>query len=233
MSQPISMPTPPVFPLTPQVPPMNTATGILNDLGTPTPAITFSNLGEYFHPDITDQRYELYDIITLKTTSEVGEEIYSKFGIPLGTGSDYQPMVPARAIKFMSCMYADLEVEFLFLAVKPPDTTGRIMIRYHPEYNDLGAFQPLDDSTRVLWDLGASPTCSFKFQPFCPINHRPTHLLEGMALDLKYRCKVSLEVDTPYLPGSIYPDSINIYVFSRVGMTTYMPVKPCRNDLNT
>lgn len=223
------MPSPPIYPATPQVPAPNTATGILNDLGLPVVS-QVDPLGDFFDPDMSDMRFEYISEFVFSSNGNNSDVLFQHIGNSLlyDLNSAYTPM---RMLKFLGSWYADVEWTYLFYAIKPAMTTGKLLIQYTPDNNYSNDLTYNTYSTTKIWDLAESDTCTFDVKPWSPINHKPTRTKNGTALNfmpyaMSYPQKVSVSILTPYVPGSIFPTDIDIIVLSQVRIVPYLPVLP-------
>lgn len=163
------MVVPPVYPSTPAVPDSNTALGTLNDAGL-TSVSSVGLLGDFFNPDIADQRFEYVGETIYSSNHNTDDVLYAHEGTSLYYDllSAYTPM---RMLKLLSGWYADLKITYLFYGVKPALTTGKLLLTYTPDpnYSNSNTGVPLLATTKI-WDVASSNTCEFTIDPWSPIN---------------------------------------------------------------
>lgn len=230
--------TPPVYPLQPNVPDQNTAIGTLNDMGLPTIA-QLSQLGDSLLPDFADGRAEFIAQCVCSSNHNDGDVLFEYTGNTLSYDVN-TPYMPMRMLKFLSCWFADIKIKYIFWAVKPEGTCGKLQIVEIPDVMFAVETGKSQMQTTKTWDLGECTTCEYDIQPWSPYNHKPTRLKGGTTgltpYCLLYPHKIVLKVLNPYVPGSIYPEIFDIFILSIVNITPYIPIAPFIADpeaLNT
>lgn len=219
-------PTPAVMPEQPNVPPPQTAQGTLHDMGLPI-LTNYVAPSSCVTPD--DPRWEFTQSISSKSLSNT--IIHPHWIHEFEDASNRNQIWPAREYALASSMFHDVSFDVMFYAVKPPDTTGKILIEEYPDgrYNleHLETYKSGSSMVRSYkhyWDVGASPMFNLTFTPPAFLNHRPTRYTANS--DWVLSPFLLLNWLTPYMCGSIYPDDFDIWVFTRWNFTPYVPVLP-------
>lgn len=220
-----SMPTPPILPEIPLVPPPQTAAGTLQDTGLS--QVTSIQMSSDMVPFDSDR----LELVSVWNSGDLdGSAIFPGYTT---IGSEAAVIPPPREYALLSSTFHDIDFEIVLYAVKPPDTTGRILIREYPDSlmhddNKQGSWSDNDliQSYKHFWDVGVTPVYSFKLTPPSFMPHRLTHTSSQTPYDAFMSSCFTMEWLTPYMPGSIYPSNFNIYVFTRWNLKTYIPMLP-------
>lgn len=235
------MTSPPVMPAQPIVPPPQTNMGTMQADGMPMvtsvkPPIDFVT----FDSNRLEYLYRI-DSSTLKPSdSNLNSWQYaaaSSVSFPKPTQFYDRWMCP-RDYKFLGTAFHNVDFEITLLAIKPPDTTGKILIEHLPEGRmDMSNTSLADRGSgglvyKEVWDVGATPVFTFKIAPPNYLSHRPSRTFRMIVSDYLVTCGYNLSWLTPYQNGSIYPDSFTIFVFSRWNFVGYFPMLPSLNSLD-
>lgn len=145
------------------------------------------------------------------------------------------PTSPGRDLALFGSTFHDVTFEITFMAIKPPDTTGKIKIEELPDKRYFLGNVDIDLTTlgaaghgmalKHIWDVGETDTYTLTITPPSYLPHRPTWNLAGNPDSLMTTC-LDLSWDTAYKHGGIYPANFTILVFTRWFLKTYVPVIP-------
>lgn len=200
MSETQTIFNPPVYPLQPEVPPFQTVSGVLNEVGQD----LFNTAPINGQPPIQDfwltrQEYVAGVVPTgsnhictcdvLKLTGNTTN--------PDGTGWNRQPLMWPRSFVVQSSQFAKPKVTLSFWAIKPLATGGKIRVQYTPDASfditqaglDFTATGPVlttadappiaaDSRQRCYlweWDLKAKNIFSLTFEGNLPLAAMPTN----------------------------------------------------------
>lgn len=158
---------------------------------------------------------------------------------------------PWAHLPFFTSKYWNGMVSFKFIAIKPPRTTGKLLIRY--KFSNKSTFDDeAPDSLRrgvvKEWDLGQSNEFEFDITHFNAIQSKMTWVPRSQIPEYlnSYQSavvfpiyssygfgQISVEPAQKYQPGGIFPDDVRIQVF-RVFKNAqfYIPTDPRSNQLH-
>ncbi|UXD80040.1 putative capsid protein [Linepithema humile polycipivirus 1] len=164
---------------------------------------------------------------------------------------------PWSHIPFTMSKFWNGSVSFKFIAIKPPRTTGKLLIRYSFSGNPRALTSEsdyLDEMRRGVckeWDLGQSNEFEFDITAFNTIQAKMTWIPHPNAVRYQSTTdpiktaqqlppypaygmgQISIEPSQKYQPGGIFPDRVRIQVF-RVYKNAqfYIPTDPRSNLLH-
>lgn len=221
-------PTPLIRPNLNVEPPQGTAFAILQENGFP----IVNNVpldGDRMYPEMDYNRLEILDYFTYST-----DPVSRSYDVPFMANDHNGGLMAPRVLSVLCNTYADIASSLVFMAIKPQDTAGRFaisMIPYGSVSNDTTRFK----IPAIIWDLAKTPILEVPLTQLSGIAHKPCrttlkfdasdtdHQLDP---DSGYSGSINIKSLTKYAAGSIYPDAITIYVFSRVSMNSYIPLLP-------
>lgn len=224
-----AMPTPPVTPLQPAIPPPQTSQGTLHESGL---SITtdYKMAGDCVMPD-DGGRWEIVDFYELSTPTTV-----LRLNIRGPNWTDSGHLMPARNYGMLSSNFHDVALDFSLYAIKPPDTTGKILLEEIPDarypltdvdtsesvFNNAG----FNRAAKHFWDVGESPIYTGTFIPPSYLAHRPTRDRFNSNSEAWFTSYILMSWATPYMHGAIYPSTFTILLFTRWNIRYYMPMLP-------
>lgn len=160
------------------------------------------------------------------------DEIYQTFVLshfvrPDGVISHYRD-IPWNYIPFLASRWWTGSVSYKFIAIKPKEAVGKLLVRYLPDPN----FDFDNDKNRrgicVEWDLALSSELEFDIPAYNPMEARPTWLphvdkyfsASGKNWAWQFPPQpswnfghIAIECAQMYVPGNLFPDSTRILVF--------------------
>lgn len=231
---PQAMPTPPIMPITPIIPPAQTNMGVMQENGMPVVSllnppddmVDFDTPRQEYCYRVKSSDFDLQDPIWIYAANNFMSND------PANTEQYVQRFSTPREFKYLASSFvSSLKVKMTFVAIKPPDTTGKILIEHVPD----GRYQPskIDvadtDSGflyKEIWDVGVTPTFSTtmtipNFTPLRSTRANMQHISDFLITSGFYMSWFS-----KYMPGSIYPPSFTILIFSEWDIQTAVPILP-------
>ncbi|UXD80045.1 putative capsid protein [Linepithema humile polycipivirus 2] len=237
MTEQNPQPAPPRYLSVPQVPVPQTCSGVLHETGNLTETEPIADLP----PDFGwMSQIELYqESFTMKLTDTPGSKLTTLY--PLQHYQEREKLLGTykgwHHIPFTSSKWWNGNIRIRLMAIKPAHVTGKLLLRYAPDNSDVGRIGA-DDLRRGIkheWDLGMSSECVFTIPAYNVMCARPTYVprisfkdytryhagipsVEWYSWTLPYVSRsfgrIQVEVANTIQPGSIYPDSIRILVFT-------------------
>lgn len=232
-------PAPPRAPTSPTVPNPMTNMGVMSDYGAPSGYEEISDI----KPDFSWlSSYEIYlDHFVFSASDSSEKELTGVYPMAkeYNAKNNHRPVslyniVPDwHFIPFLSSRWWSGKVQLRFMAIKPKDVTGKLLLTWYPDVSEYDSSPGLDSLRRKIkyeWDLGQSNEYSMiisgynttrlrptwiPYVPFTPQLSQPSVSSCGILPPLvNYTMGVvSVTVANPLQPGSLYPDSIRILVF--------------------
>lgn len=230
----IPEPTPPVYPLTPQIPNPQAVFGILQDSGVFTtdnvilPGITlnYSNAKNHF---------EYITSIEFSNNMQSNQLLANPMASLLRPGA--KPHInPLVALAFTCMHYYRIKVHYHFEAIKPPDTSGVFRITWVP----ASSF-PIDNAqqqsaSQIFWDVGKRPSLNFSVNIPSVMSFRPTSITSfnlpsnvddklsyfSSPYFARFQSSFVVERQTAYQNGALYPPSFTVLVFASIELDGYM-----------
>lgn len=250
-------PAPPRAPTSPAVPNPMTNMGVMSDYGAGSEYEEICDI----KPDFNWlSSYEIFmDSFRFDSSKVVGTELTAIYPMSkaYNTADNHEPY-PIRQIladwhfiPFLTSRWWSGSVRLRFMAIKPRQVTGRLLITWYPDVSEYD-MEPNKDTLRrkikYEWDLGESNEYSLLISGYNTTRLRPTWIpgTPFQSIPLKegdvsacgilpplanYTMGVlQVTVANPLQPGTLYPDSIRILVFHSFENTTFHTSVDIRGD---
>lgn len=223
----------------PNVPNPQTNEGTLEHTGLPiTPSLNITDIP----PDFKwmSEQWKYHDTFTVNVGNNIGDIVYTSRVVMADANIDYL-IAQWHDIPFACSKWWNGKVSYRFTIIKPPRVPGKLLIKFRQDaFNkrDDGSVDktkehfPPDVKYRSIvkeWDLAQTNQFEFDITGSNPIEARPTHLPKRKPkVDLAGKNYAIAEYITPWttyemgrftieiaqkiIPGSIFPDTYDIYV---------------------
>lgn len=230
-------------------PPAQTVFGVLHDSGSYTDSENITTLGPSFdwmsgmEIYLGSFTYGINDIGVLPKAKNIQPMVKYWWDEPI-VHPHQLPNMDWHLIPFCASKFWQGTCTIRLLAIKPPRVTGKLIIRYSPDFSTAGSYpDTLMRGIKMEWDLGLTNDFSFEIPAYSTLKVRPTWLPRysendnaiftvnrprfipwNFQLPAFHLGVFSVEAAQQLQPGSIFPDSIRILVFhSFKGSEFFMP----------
>lgn len=219
-------PSPGVFPMSPQIPPLNTCIAVLQDLG----------MSPMFNSDLpgippsfqyAQEHYEYINAFTIDNNSPI--RIFSASGLRADFTSRGPSTLPVdaptlRSLAVTGLHEVEMEVTYHLYAIKPEDTNCLIRISWLRREDSSDSNQE-QRTEMLLWDVGANPSQTITVK--IPSSQLYKQVYENPRIEFypyyhRYKVFFELALQNTYMNGSLYPPNFTIFVFSAVRMNGFI-----------
>lgn len=229
---------PPRAPTNPLQPAPMTNMGVLADFGAPSDNEPISDIVPDFGWMSEMEIYKSY--FTFSVNQSPGTELGIIYPMQKNNSNDpnmtrlYKIPADWHFLPFCSSRWWSGNIRLRFMAIKPKEITGKLLIKWYPDLSFLNPSQPADTLARSVkyeWDLGTSNEYSLIITGYNITRLRQTWLplAMGASKDVTPTLRDSMSSVPPLMQftfgylriysqsrlqvGSLYPDSIRILVF--------------------
>lgn len=230
------MSTQPVLDLPPSIPPPQTVISLLNQYGSSVLS-SGSPPGEQPVMELHMARSIVIDSFFISTTDAPGDQKYNIEApwFPSLRDTTLYRMSPTtpQMLYMVHSVYWNSELNYSFWAVKPPMAVGRARVSFRPP-NSIGEGTDFDSHQRDImkeWDFSASNIFDFGVVGFNPRNFRSTCAVASPNSAVVSRVQIPLNdykfgyvrmfMTNRYQPGSIFPDTCQVFVFQSFSMPQF------------